>query len=130
VWLRDDDEGKGEGCCRGLRWLAGTKKRPARWENIKRDMTIYGNVTQSFSSTVAAAAEANVPFSFPFLFLIWIFGFSLWVFLLTWIRLVRWFVRLIVGRLHSNREKKEPKEKPIKRPIVPMLSRASTELVD
>jgi hypothetical protein len=68
VWLRDGDEGKGEGCCRGLRWVAGTKKRPARWENIKRDMTIYGNVTQSFSSTVAAAAEANVPFSFPFSF--------------------------------------------------------------
>jgi hypothetical protein len=36
---------------------------------MKRDMTIYGNVTQSFSSTVAAAAaEANVHFSFPFPF--------------------------------------------------------------
>jgi hypothetical protein len=41
---------------------------------------------------VAAAAEANVHFSFPFSFSYLNFWFSLWVFLLTWIRLVRFFV--------------------------------------
>jgi hypothetical protein len=121
VMMREKVKDVAEACAE---WLA-RRKRPAQWENIKRDMTIYGNVTQSFSSTVAAAAEANVHFSFPFSFSylnfrLFLVGFSIDVdsprsFL-------RWFVRLIVGRLHSNREKKEPKEKPIKRPIIPMLS--------
>jgi hypothetical protein len=65
VMMREKVKDVAEACAE---WLA-RRKRPAQWENIKRDMTIYGNVTQSFSSTVAAAAEANVHFSFPFLFL-------------------------------------------------------------
>lgn len=68
-------------------------------------------------------------FLFLFLFLIWIFSFSLWVFLLTWIRLVRFFIGSFVWLLDvciPIGRKKEPKETPTKRPIVPMLSRAST----
>jgi uncharacterized protein YlaI len=41
---------------------------------------------------------------------------------------------LIVGRLHSNREKKEPKEKPIKAPdcsnVVHRLNWSTNKLVD
>jgi hypothetical protein len=67
----------------------------------------------------SSSSRSQRPFFFSFSFFSFEFsafpcGFFYW-------RGFASFVRLIVGRLHSN-QKQEPKEKPIKRPIVPMLS--------
>jgi hypothetical protein len=68
-----------------------------------------------------SSSRSQRPFFFSFFFFFFFFLFEFSVFLVGFSidvdsprSFLRWFVRLIVGRLDSNRKKKEPKEKPIK----------------